>query len=663
MIKTLSIKSFIIIAIFAIIVGGMITFTNFYNSTRSNISELLKNSIQNNTLDIKYFLDKNLHSNNIDNLSAYLDSIAFTNRMIKDIHVVDNNSKIIYSSDRDYKKKHTSCMPISEINEVDIFQTQCYAIHIKMYHELTPYYFTSNIYINNKYLNTILYKNVIDVFTHFIILITLLLIVLWLIFKQTVINPLEKLHTFADHTQEPPNQFFIEEIESIRNSLAITFKKLQKEQDQLYKLSTKDQLSGLYNRMSLTKKIEWLIKTKSRKKEKFAVIFLDLDNFKTINDTKGHEFGDKVLQKISEILLKSVRGNDIVARLGGDEFVVVLSEHMENELSIIEVLSRIKKHLSEHITIDTNDKEIITASMGVSIYPRDGEDVNTLLKNADLAMYKSKEIGKNDYNFFTTSLDEIIHEKVEIQNLMVKALENNYFQLYYQPKVDITQNKITASEALIRLIDPEKGLIPPDKFISIAEQNNFIIEIGEWVIKESVKQIQLWQNTKYKDIKISINVSAKQFQDKNFIKKLDQYTQNIPKNLLDIELTESVFVNNFDEQHRAIEEIKALGFSISLDDFGTGYSSLSYLKSIPFDTIKIDKSFIDDIEKETDEKFVSMIINIAQTLHLEVVAEGVETEQQLDILKTMQCTIYQGYLCSKPLPTKEFENLIDTKCL
>jgi EAL domain-containing protein (putative c-di-GMP-specific phosphodiesterase class I) len=273
-------------------------------------------------------------------------------------------------------------------------------------------------------------------------------------------------------------------------------------------------------------------------------------------------------------------------------------------------------------------------------------------------MYRSKALGKNNFHFFTKNLDKVIQEKVAMQKIMLDALENHYFKLYYQPKVDIKTGKITSCEALIRLIDPVHGLIPPDKFINLAEENNFIIQLGEWIIQESARQILAWKGTPLEGIKVSINVSAKQFNDKKFVEKLSIYTRDIDKNSLDIELTESVFVNDFDEKFNDITQIKNLGFTLSLDDFGTGYSSLSYLKNIPFDTIKIDKTFIDDLEHAQDKNFVVMIINIAKTLNLEIVAEGVETQEQLEILKEMDCDIYQGYLCSKPLPSEEFEQLV-----
>jgi diguanylate cyclase (GGDEF)-like protein len=348
--------------------------------------------------------------------------------------------------------------------------------------------------------------------------------------------------------------------------------------------------------------MNWLISKSQRDNSQFAVIFIDLDNFKNINDTRGHEFGDVVLQKVSSTILKAVRDNDIVARFGGDEFVVLIP-NITNETPVIEVVQRIKKHLLTPIEHE-GFSYIVTASIGIAFYPKDGKDASTLLKNADIAMYKSKELGRNKYHFFTEKLNDVIQEKMFIQRLMVDALEKGHFHLYYQPKVDITTKKIVSCEALIRLIDPHHGLIPPNKFISIAEENGFIVLLGKWILQEAAKQIKKWQNTPLANIQVSINVSSVQFQEKHFLEYLQEVAQEIDPRLLDLEITESVLMDNIEESLKTIDTIKNIGITFSLDDFGTGYSSLSYLKKIPFNTIKIDKSFIDDLENAQDKAFV-----------------------------------------------------------
>jgi len=268
-------------------------------------------------------------------------------------------------------------------------------------------------------------------------------------------------------------------------------------------------------------------------------------------------------------------------------------------------------------------------------------------------------MGKNNYQFFTDNLNKIVQDKITMQRLIDDALEHNYFQLYYQPKVDLKTGKIVSCEALIRLIDPIKGLIPPIEFIPIAEENNAIVSIGKWVIEESTRQIKEWRESDLEDMRIAINISAKQFSDAAFLPLLEKETQDIESKNLEIELTETVLASDNDVLLNLFQAIKSMGIRLALDDFGTGYSSLSYLKNIPFDTIKIDKSFIDDIT--TDEKgksFVEMIVKISETLELEIVAEGVERQEQRDILQNLHCHLYQGYLCSQPLPVREFELLV-----
>ena len=654
--KSISIKFFTIIAVLFLLLGLVLTFLNFYRHSKANISELLTTNIQSESLNIKHFLDANLKKNNIHQITAQLDSITSSNSAISNIHIINNEQKLLYSSDRSTLFNGDNCTPISAIDTSSILSTKCYSFSIKLYKGLEPYYYTSNIFIDEEYLNNLLSKQTIQLIIYFSLFTFFFFFFLWIVLNKTIILPLEKLRQYAYYSNETPKEFFINELESIRYSLSITFSRLKKEQEELYKLSTKDPLSGLYNRMSLIEKIEWLISNNDRSHQQFAVIFIDLDNFKTINDSRGHNFGDKVLQNVAQSLLKLVRDNDIVSRIGGDEFVLVLPD-LPDETRVVEVLERIKTKLSIPISLE-NYKYNLTASMGVSIYPRDGKDVHTLLKHSDIAMYKSKDLGKNNYHFFTEELNNVIQEKVKMQNLMIEALQKGHFKLFYQPKTDVKTGEIHSCEALIRLIDPIDGLIPPDSFIPLAEENNFIIPLGAWVIQESVRQLKLWQNTPLSNMKISINVSAKQFKDPDFLNIIKSALKDVDSSLLDIELTESVFVEDFNETYETIQEMKKLGLSLSLDDFGTGYSSLSYLKRIPFDTIKIDKSFIDDLNINDEKTFVNMIVDVAKTLHFQIVAEGVETQEQLSYLKKVNCDLYQGYLCSKPLPVYQFEALI-----
>jgi len=656
--KHISIKFFTFIIIATLFTSGLYLFYKFYNDSKNTTEHLLEENIQYNLLDIKYFLDKNLKKDNINQLKAYLNNIVYANQIISDMHIIDTDDNVLYATDGDKIPYHQeiNCTPISNIIEADIFNQRCYTFKIKLFHKLTPYYYTSNVYLDNNYLDSLLKDKMIKYLLLFILYIVIFVVLFWFIIKKFIISPLEDLRQFAYYSSaQIPKPFFIQEFESIRYSLKLTFQRLKQEQEELYKLSTKDPLSGLYNRLSLMEKINWIISKSKRSESQFALLFLDLDNFKNINDSRGHEFGDEVLKHIATILISSVRENDIVSRLGGDEFVVVLPE-IEDNKAILEVIKRIQIALQEPMEFE-NYKYHITCSIGIAIYPKDGTTVSDLLKNADIAMYKAKALGKNNFHFFTEHLNIEVQEKIKIQRLMHTALENNNFKLYYQPKVDIQTNQIVGCEALIRLIDPKYGLIPPDKFIYIAEENNFIISLGEWILKEAVQQIKKWETTEFKDITLSINVSGIQFNDKSLLEKFKEAIKDIDPAKLDIELTESVLMNDFDKKLKIIKSFKDLGLSLSLDDFGTGYSSLSYLKNIPFDTLKIDKSFIDDLENEKDQSFINMIVTIADELGLEVIAEGVENQEQLNYLKKIKCAQYQGYYCSKPLPIEEFEIL------
>jgi len=657
--KNISIKFFTFITITILFLSGISIFYQFYNDSKNTTEHLLEENIQHNLLDVKYFLDKNLKKHNINQIRSYLNNIVYTNQIISDLHIIDTDSKVIYTTDGDKISYHKNikCIPIAKIVASDLFEQQCYSFKIKLFNQLTPYYYSANVYLNSHYLDSLLKDKIIKYTLFFLLYIFFFILFLWIITNKFIIAPLEALHHFANTSKRAPQPFLIQEFETIRASLKKTFQNLKEEQEELYKLSTKDPLSGLYNRLTLMKKIDQLIVSSQQQKKEFALLFLDLDNFKNINDSRGHEFGDRVLKYIADILRASIRQNDLVARIGGDEFVVVLPE-IKNTKNILDVIQNIQKELMLPIEFE-NYKYHITCSIGVAMYPKDGTDATEILKNADIAMYKAKAVGKNNFYFFTKDLNEEVQEKVEIQRLMHSALEQDNFQLYYQPKVDIKKGKIVACEALIRLIDPKTSqIIPPDKFISIAEESNFIIPLGEWIFKEAVRQIEAWEETDFKDIKISINVSGVQFKDKTFLAKVQNILRKVDKSKLDIELTESVLMSDFDDKLQIIHNFKKMGLSLSLDDFGTGYSSLSYLKDIPFDTIKIDKSFIDEIHNQKNRSFINMIVKIAKELNLEVVAEGVEDAEQLSYLKEINCEQYQGYYCSKPLPVIEFEKLL-----
>ncbi len=652
--KTISIKKFSSLVLAFILVSVFLLFYDFYLKEKHITETLIQTNLQTAALNLNEFLRKNFDPAHIGTITSQLDSRLVSNKTLSSIEIVNEQNKIIYSS-LDYTKgrsdQNRTCMPITQIMQSKLDTTPCYQFAIEHFEGLVGHDYKIILGIDLQYIYKILTQEAQQILEVALFFTFILFLILYFSLHNYIIKPLEALRNYAYYSEYSPKEFIIKEFESIRYSLEMTFKRLKTEQENLYNLSTKDPLTQLYNRNDLQSQIKRIIASSKRSHKKFAIIFLDLDNFKNINDSLGHHFGDIVLKRIANYLRNAIRENDVPARIGGDEFLVVLPD-TENEHSVIEVLNRIQHHIAAPILIQ-KERYNITVSMGVAIYPKDGKDFNTLLKHADIAMYNAKALGKNNYQFFTDQLNKSVQEKIKMQTLLATALEKGYFKLFYQPKVDINTNTITGCEALIRLVDPQEGIIAPDRFIPIVEENGMIIAIGEWIIKEACEQIQKWQTTPLKNIKLSINVSGVQLEERNFLEMLEENLSCIESAKLDIELTESVLIREFDEKIKLLHEMKKLGITLSLDDFGTGYSSLSYLRDIPFDTLKIDKSFIDTMQE--NRAFINMIIGISQDLKLEVVAEGVETQQQLEFLKEMQCEIYQGYLCSKPLPAHQFE--------
>jgi diguanylate cyclase (GGDEF)-like protein len=394
-----------------------------------------------------------------------------------------------------------------------------------------------------------------------------------------------------------------------------------------------------------------------------AVLFLDLDNFKRINDTLGHIMGDLLLQGVGDRLVKCVRRSDsvarleieeltpTVARLGGDEFTVLL-----NGISSIQnaatVAQRILDVLVQPFVLGTHEV-FITTSIGITVYPYDSENVDALLKNADTAMYQAKDQGKNNYQFFAESMNAVAFERFTMESQLRKALKHDEFQLYYQPQLDLHTGDIIGLESVIRWLHPERGCVLPEAFIPLAEDTGLIIPIGEWVLQSACSEIQALRRTGFPSLSVMVNISSIQLRQKDFANTVIRATKahDIDPHSLELELTESILMQNIESTITKLQELKDIGIRLSLDDFGTGYSSLSYLKRIPLDTIKIDRSFINDIDKKTDSaEITKAIIAMAHSLNLKVVAEGVETEQQLAFLIENRCDLVQGYYISPPLP-------------
>ncbi|MDF1883090.1 EAL domain-containing protein [Sulfurimonas sp. SAG-AH-194-C21] len=412
-----------------------------------------------------------------------------------------------------------------------------------------------------------------------------------------------------------------------------------------------DSLTGIANRSLALAQLEQTIKESHRNNTSVAVLFLDLDNFKNINDTLGHDAGDKVLIQVSKHLKKTLRDKDTIGRLGGDEFIIFLNDVTE-AYDIQVVCNNIIKSFMQPMRID--DLEVIvTLSIGIALYPTDGKDVSELLINADIAMYDAKNNGKNSYSFFTAEMNSNIARQLSIENKIFHALKTGEFEVYYQPKIDIKTLKMVGLEALIRWTNKELGSVSPEEFIPIAEKSAHIINIGYFVIDEVAKTLHEWQGIIDKEFRVSINLSPIQFRDSGLINSITQTFKKyeISTGHIDFELTESAFIEQGMHIKEQLEALKKLGATISMDDFGTGYASLGYLKDYPFDIIKIDKSFIMNMEDSPqDKKLVLAIIAMAKSLELRIVAEGVETKEILASLREMECDYAQGYYFSKAVP-------------
>lgn len=429
-------------------------------------------------------------------------------------------------------------------------------------------------------------------------------------------------------------------------------------EEAIQNLSNYDHLTGLPNRNLLQDRLNQAIVNAARTRSRVGVLFIDLDRFKGVNDTLGHRSGDKLLGMVADRLSVCVRESDTLARQGGDEFVVVLSM-VNDEEGVSSAASKLLAVIAEPFQLDGHEL-YMTASIGIAVYPTDGQDALTLMKYADLAMYRAKELDRNNFQFYSSDLNVRVMERMMLESALRRALERQEFRLYYQPQVDVISNSIIGFEALLRWFHPDLGIISPDKFIPLAEENGMIIAIGEWVLQTACRQAKSWQDAGLPAVRMAVNLSARQFRV-----NLDQIVESVlletglKPDLLELEMTESILMRNASENLELLKKLTSLGCHLSIDDFGTGYSSLAYLKHFPMGRLKIDRSFVRDITTNPDDLAIAkIIIDMAHTLRLQVTAEGVEEQAQLDLLSAYGCTEMQGFLFSRPLPADQAECLL-----
>ncbi len=435
------------------------------------------------------------------------------------------------------------------------------------------------------------------------------------------------------------------------------FERMQAEQ-RIWHVAHHDSLTGLPNRVLLHDRLQQALAHAQRNQHRVAVMFLDLDRFKSINDTLGHAVGDELLKTVAQRLTGVVRAVDTVSRLGGDEFVVVLHEVAGAE-DVVPVAEKILSALSTVVSIESHQLHA-TPSIGISLFPDDGDEVFGLMKNADTAMYHAKAAGRNNFQFFARRMNERAAHYFTLENRLRQAVKDGMLLLHYQPLVDWGRRVVCGTEALVRWQDPEQGLVSPGDFIPIAEDTGLIVPIGEWVLHEALRQNRDWQQSGRPLLPVSVNLSPRQFRQNDLVDTLRRLLADTgqPARLLELEITESTLMHDIDETRGKLDEIAALGVRLAIDDFGTGYSSLSYLKRFPVHKLKVDQSFVRDLKFDPDDAaIVTAIVGLAHSLGLDTLAEGVETREQLDVLLDLGCARFQGYLFARPLPGTEADGI------
>lgn len=654
----LSIRYFFVISLLTIMTVFYGVFFYYYLNDQQKKTDLIVESIRHDLSETAYVISSELKTpESIRGFKSFLHRKVANSPLISAL-VVGYENKIVLTTDPSIQSLPTELTiqkKLMELSPQQLTQHQIFETDIHFFIQDKPSRLNLFLYVDRPYIEKYFAESQHNFLLFFGLVPFLMIMFLWFVLKKYVTLPLELLRQYAYYQSNVPTKFKLRELEYIRSSMVQTFDRLDNEKNELYRQARTDNLSGLANRNHLNERINWLISEYSRTGQEFAVLFMDLDNFKTVNDMLGHEVGDNLLKNVSTIIQEVLRDYDIIARVGGDEFVIVLN-YFQSNFELTHVINRILDRISEVHMVDTHPVKV-SASIGVVCFPKDGNNITALMKNADIAMYEAKNLGKNQFKFFTESLHKQVIGEIQLEQDMQRGLRNDEFELYFQPKVSVHNDRVVGAEALVRWIDPDKGIIPPNDFIPLAEKTGLMVPLGDWVLKTAIEQQIKWKEQGLGDLQISVNLSPIQLLDTLFDRKIQALINQSGINpaKLDIEMTESQFMENTEQNLNSLTVMRQQGVTISLDDFGTGYSSLAYLKKFPIDTLKIDKSFIDDYATESGAIFIETIVKIAHTLELNVVAEGIEQEAQLNYIAKTGCETYQGYYCSAPLPVAEFE--------
>jgi len=625
----------------------------YYEATRTDVQRIVYQNIRNILLEaqdrIKEELSRdNPHYSIIRNLITRVEN---SNDVVSKLSFIQEGAVIFSSEPRDIGKPFSPehYLSILDVSPEMILNTPLLSIKDVYYHQGERHLFYVTAQLSDVFIQRLFYDKMKHFFFFSGLIPVLLVIIIWWILRRMVIRPLENLeHMIRKHDIDYHTHAQLKEINDLGYTLKGSFIQLQEQINALDHMARYDLLTDLPNRHFMQEYIDQMIEDAYRENGTFSLLYLDLDQFKQINDTDGHDVGDKILHTIGSRLNLLLSEHEIVGRIGGDEFLYC-TPHIDDAY-LSQLIHLIKEAILTPFSYGEKTYHL-SVSIGIAKFPKDGENRIELIKHADIALYEAKRTGRNCYVFFDPSLLQVLMKESQLKEEMKRALHHGDFVLYYQPEVEIQSGLIIGLEALLRWKHPQYGIIPPDDFIPLSEKSGFILPLGSFVLEEAIRTIYDFQLRK-QPVQISVNLSILQISSE-LITEIAYYTEQYPidPKLLHLEITESILMENFEEYVTVLSSLQEAGYQISLDDFGTGYSSLKYLQTLPVNTLKIDKSFIQQVDTEENSRaLVKGIIALGHALKLKVIAEGVETEEILSFLQHHHCDSYQGYLFSPPLP-------------